>query len=63
MHLFHRMFMARPSELVATNEIMQLHVNQKAGKVVPDAQPTCSKRFPPSGRAHKKLKKPANSAG
>ncbi|MBL8893096.1 MAG: thioesterase family protein, partial [Rhizobiales bacterium] len=34
MHLFHRMLNAN-GELVATNEIMQLHVDQKSGKVSP----------------------------
>ncbi|MGE0237490.1 MAG: 3-hydroxyacyl-CoA dehydrogenase NAD-binding domain-containing protein [Parvibaculaceae bacterium] len=35
MHLFHRMLHGKTGELVATNEIMQLHVDQKAGKVTP----------------------------
>jgi carnitine 3-dehydrogenase len=35
MHLFHRMLHGKTGELVATNEIMQLHVDQKAGKVAP----------------------------
>ena len=35
MHLFHRMLHGKTGELVATNEIMQLHVDQKTGKVTP----------------------------
>jgi carnitine 3-dehydrogenase len=35
MHLFHRMLDGKTGELVATNEIMQLHVDQKSGKVTP----------------------------
>jgi carnitine 3-dehydrogenase len=35
MHLFHRMIHGTTGELVATNEIMQLHVNQKEQKVCP----------------------------
>ncbi len=57
MHLFHRMYHGKTKELVATNEIMQLHVNQKTGKVVPmrsDLYETLST----IGKAHKKLKKP-----
>jgi acyl-CoA thioesterase FadM len=34
MHLFHRMYHGKTKELVATNEIMQLHINQSR-KVVP----------------------------
>jgi carnitine 3-dehydrogenase len=34
LHLFHRMLHGETRELVATNEIMQLHVDQKIGKVV-----------------------------
>lgn len=35
MHLFHRMLDGKTGELVATNEIMQLHVDQKSGRVTP----------------------------
>jgi carnitine 3-dehydrogenase len=34
-HLFHRMYHEGSGELVAVNEIMQLHVNRHEGKVVP----------------------------
>jgi carnitine 3-dehydrogenase len=39
MHLFHRMFHSVTGELVATNEIMQLHVNSAASKVTPMGAP------------------------
>ena len=35
MHLFHRMYHGVSGELVAVNEIMQLHVNQAEQKVTP----------------------------
>jgi carnitine 3-dehydrogenase len=57
MHLFHRMLHGKTGELVATNEIMQLHVDQKAGKVVPmgaDIYAPLSAIW----AVHKKLKKP-----
>jgi carnitine 3-dehydrogenase len=57
MHLFHRMYHGKTKELVATNEIMQLHVNQKAGKVVP-MRSDLYDALSAVGKAHKKLKKP-----
>ena len=57
MHLFHRMYHGKSKELVATNEIMQLHVNQKAGKVVP-MRSDLFEALSAVGKAHKKLKKP-----
>jgi carnitine 3-dehydrogenase len=57
MHLFHRMYHGKTKELVATNEIMQLHVNQKAGKVVP-MRSDLYEALSAIGKAHKKLKKP-----
>lgn len=57
MHLFHRMYHGKTKELVAVNEIMQLHVNQKEGRVSPmDAQ--LWEALSAIAKAHKKLKKP-----
>lgn len=56
MHLFHRMLHGR--ELVATNEIMQLHVDQKAGKVAP-MRSDLFEALSAIWAAHKKLAKPA----
>jgi len=58
MHLFHRMLHGKTKELIATNEIMQLHVDQRAGKVTPmrgDLYEALSAVW----TAHKKLAKPA----
>ncbi|WP_119268525.1 3-hydroxyacyl-CoA dehydrogenase NAD-binding domain-containing protein [Taklimakanibacter deserti] len=57
-HLFHRMLHGKTQELVATNEIMQLHVDQKAGKVVPMRADIFEAVFA-VWAAHKKLKAPA----
>ena len=57
MHLFHRMYHGKTKELVATNEIMQLHVNQKAGKVCPMSD-ELYEALSAVRKAHKKLKKP-----
>jgi acyl-CoA thioesterase FadM len=57
MHLFHRMYHGKTKELVATNEIMQLHVNQKAGKVCPMGD-ELYEALSAVRKAHKKLKKP-----
>ena len=57
MHLFHRMYHGKTKELVATNEIMQLHVNQKAGKVVP-MRSDLFEALTAVQKAHRKLKKP-----
>ncbi len=57
MHLFHRMYHSKTKELVASNEIMQLHVNQKEGKVCAMA-PALFTALSAIGKAHKKLKKP-----
>ena len=62
MHLFHRMYHGKTKELVATNEIMQLHVNQKAGKVVP-MRSDLYEALSAVGKAHKKLKKPQGRCG
>ncbi len=63
MHLFHRMLHGKTGELVATNEIMQLHVDQKAGKVVPDARRHVRGPFRRLGRAQEAQKHRPNSAG
>ena len=57
MHLFHRMYHAQSRELVATNEIMQLHVNQEAKKVAPMSAELFT-ALSAISRAHRKLKKP-----
>ena len=57
MHLFHRMYHAKSKELVATNEIMQLHVNQEAKKVTPMSAELFT-ALSAISKAHKKLKKP-----
>jgi carnitine 3-dehydrogenase len=58
MHLFHRMLHGRTKQLVATNEIMQLHVDQKAGKVAP-MRADLFEALSAIWTAHKKMKKPA----
>ena len=58
MHLFHRMLHGKTGELVATNEIMQLHVDQKAQKVAP-MRADIFEALSAVWAAHKKLKKPA----
>ncbi|MGH8430080.1 MAG: hypothetical protein ACREUF_06725, partial [Solimonas sp.] len=58
MHLFHRMLHGKTGELVATNEIMQLHVDQKAGKVGP-MRADIFEALSAVWVAHKKLKAPA----
>src|SRR5439155_17984588 len=58
MHLFHRMLHGRTKELVASNEIMQLHVDQKAGKVTP-MRPDLYEALSAVWAAHRTLKKPA----
>jgi carnitine 3-dehydrogenase len=58
MHLFHRMYHGETGELVATNEIMQLHVNQKEGKVCPMA-PSLFEALSAVWTAHQKLERPA----
>lgn len=57
MHLFHRMVHGKTKELVAVNEIMQLHVNQKEGRVAPMG-PLLYEALSGIAKAHKKLKKP-----
>ncbi len=57
MHLFHRMYHAKRRDLVATNEIMQLHVNQEAKKVAPMGKDLFV-ALSAVAKAHKKLKKP-----
>jgi carnitine 3-dehydrogenase len=57
MHLFHRMYHGKTKDLVATNEIMQLHVNQKAGKVVPMRSDLYG-ALAAVHKAHRKLRKP-----
>jgi carnitine 3-dehydrogenase len=57
MHLFHRMYHGKTKDLVATNEIMQLHVNQKEGKVCPMGE-GLYQALSAIAKAHKKLKKP-----
>ena len=57
MHLFHCMYHGKTKELVATNEIMQLHVNQKEGKVSPMSGELFT-ALSAVGKAHRKLKKP-----
>jgi carnitine 3-dehydrogenase len=58
MHLFHRMLHGKTRDLVATNEIMQLHVDQKAGKVTP-MRPDLFEALSAIWSVHRKLKKPA----
>ena len=58
MHLFHRMLHGKTGELVATNEIMQLHVDQKAGKVAP-MRADIFEALSAVWDVHKKLKAPA----
>jgi len=58
MHLFHRMLHGKTGELVATNEIMQLHVDQKAGKVAP-MRADIFEALSAVWAAHKGLKAPA----
>jgi acyl-CoA thioesterase FadM len=58
MHLFHRMLHGKTGELVATNEIMQLHVDQKAQKVVP-MRADIYEALSAVWSVHKKLKVPA----
>jgi carnitine 3-dehydrogenase len=58
MHLFHRMLHGKTGELVATNEIMQLHVDQKAGKVAP-MRADIFEALSAVWGAHKRLKPPA----
>jgi 3-hydroxyacyl-CoA dehydrogenase/acyl-CoA thioesterase FadM len=58
MHLFHRMLHGKTGELVATNEIMQLHVDQRAGKVVP-MRDDIFEALSAVWVAHKGLKAPA----
>jgi carnitine 3-dehydrogenase len=58
MHLFHRMIHGKTGELVATNEIMQLHVDQKAGKVVPMRE-DIYEALSAVWAAHRNLKAPA----
>jgi carnitine 3-dehydrogenase len=58
MHLFHRMLHGKTGELVATNEIMQLHVDQKAGKVSP-MRADIFAALSAVWAEHKKLKAPA----
>jgi carnitine 3-dehydrogenase len=58
MHLFHRMLHGKTGELVATNEIMQLHVDQKAGKVSP-MRADIFEALSAVWAEHKKLKAPA----
>jgi carnitine 3-dehydrogenase len=57
MHLFHRMYHGRTKELVAVNEIMQLHVDQKAGRVVPMRE-DLHEALSAIWKSHRKLKKP-----
>jgi carnitine 3-dehydrogenase len=57
MHLFHCMYHGKTKELVAANEIMQLHVNQKEGKVCPMGRDLFT-ALSAVAKAHKKLKKP-----
>jgi carnitine 3-dehydrogenase len=57
MHLFHRMYHGKTKDLVAVNEIMQLHVNQKEGRVAPMAA-SLYEALSAIAKAHKKLKKP-----
>src|SRR4029078_6662198 len=57
MHLFHRMLHGKTQELVATDEIMQLHVDQKAGKVAP-MRADIFEALSAIWAAHKKLKAP-----
>ena len=57
MHLFHRMYRGKTKALVATNEIMQLHVNQAEGRVVPMSA-MLWEALSAIAKAHKKLKKP-----
>jgi carnitine 3-dehydrogenase len=58
MHLFHRMLHGKTHKLVATNEIMQLHVDQKAGKVTP-MRPDLFEALSAIWSVHRRLKKPA----
>ena len=58
MHLFHRMLHGKTKELIATNEIMQLHVDQRAGKVTP-MRSDLYEALSAVWTAHKKLAKPA----
>jgi acyl-CoA thioesterase FadM len=58
MHLFHRMLHGKTGELVATNEIMQLHVDQKSGKVAP-MRADIFEALSAVWAEHKKLKAPA----
>ncbi|MGE0008558.1 MAG: 3-hydroxyacyl-CoA dehydrogenase NAD-binding domain-containing protein [Parvibaculaceae bacterium] len=58
MHLFHRMLHGRTGELVATNETMQLHVDQKASKVTP-MRADVFEALSAVAAAHAKLEKPA----
>jgi carnitine 3-dehydrogenase len=56
-HVFHRMLHGKTKELVATNELMLLHVDTKKGKVVPmpdDVHDAISAIW----KDHKKTKKP-----
>src|SRR5262249_6628460 len=56
MHLFHRMLHGKTGELVATNEIMQLHVDQKSAKVAP-MRTDIFEALSAVWNEHKKLKK------
>ena len=58
MHLFHRMLHGKTKELIATNEIMQLHVDQQAGKVAP-MRADIFEALSAVWAAHRKLKAPA----
>jgi carnitine 3-dehydrogenase len=57
MHIFHRMFHGKTKALVATQEIMQLHVNQKEGRVCP-MQPEVYAALSAIWKVHKKRKPP-----
>jgi len=57
MHLFHRMYHGKTKELVAVNEIMQLHVDQNAGKVVPMGESLFT-ALSAIWKEHRKLRKP-----
>jgi len=57
MHLFHRMHHGVTGDLVATNEIMQLHVNQKENKVCP-MSPALFEALSAIWEKHQKLEAP-----
>lgn len=59
-HAFHTMADCATGELLATNELMFVHVNQSTGKVEP-MPPEALSRLESLARAHSGLPRPANA--